>query len=258
MKYRWIIRENRNDSIIQQLTSSIGIPASLARVLAARGVASGEEAVHFLQPSLSELHDPFLMDGMAKAVERIEYAIAHDELIWIHGDYDVDGTTSTSLLMMYLRGLGARVQYFIPDRQGEGYGLSTTSINQARDNDARLIITVDCGITSIEAVRLAAGYGIETIICDHHEPAEELPNAVAILDPIKPGCSYPFKFLAACGVVFKLAQALGINRGEPERAFEYLDFVALASAADIVPLIGENRTLVHFGLKQLNAHTRSG
>jgi single-stranded-DNA-specific exonuclease len=258
VKYRWIIRENRNDSIIQQLTNSIGIPPSLARVLAARGVSTGEEAVHFLQPSLSELHDPFLMDGMAKAVERIEYAIAHDELIWIHGDYDVDGTTSTALLMMYLRGLGARVQYFIPDRQGEGYGLSTTSINDARDNNAQLIITVDCGITSIEAVRLAAGYGIESIICDHHEPAEELPNAVAILDPIKPGCSYPFKFLAACGVVFKLAQALGINRGEPERAFEYLDFVALASAADIVPLIGENRTLVHFGLKQLNAHTRSG
>ena len=258
MKYRWIVRENRNDSIIQQLTSSIGIPPSLARVLAARGVSSGEEAVHFLQPSLSELHDPFLMDGMDKAVERIEYAIAHKELIWIHGDYDVDGTTSTALLMMYLRGLGAQVQYFIPDRQGEGYGLSVTSINQARDNDARLIITVDCGITSVESVRLAATYGIETIICDHHEPAEELPNAVAILDPIKPGCTYPFKFLAACGVVFKLAQALGIHRGEPERAFDYLDFVALASAADIVPLIGENRTLVHFGLKVLNAHTRPG
>lgn len=258
MKYRWIVRENTNESIIQQLTSSIGIPPSLARVLAARGVSSGDEAVHFLQPSLNELHDPFLMDGMEKAVERIEYAIAHRELIWIHGDYDVDGTTSTSLLMMFLRELGADVQYFIPDRQGEGYGLSVTSINQARQNNALLIITVDCGITSVEPVRLAASYGIDTIVCDHHEPAEALPDAVAILDPIKPGCTYPFKFLAACGVVFKLAHALSIKRNEPERAFAYLDFVALASAADIVPLVGENRTLVHFGLKVLNSKTRPG
>lgn len=198
------------------------------------------------------------MDGMEVAVERIEAAIKAGETIWVHGDYDVDGTASTSMMLLFLREIGARVQYFIPDRQADGYGLSTTSINRAREAGATLIITVDCGITSVDAVRLAKSYGIDTIVCDHHEPGESQPEAVAILDPIKPGCSYPFKYLAACGVAYKLVQALSINRGESERANQYLDFVAVASAADIVPLVGENRVLVYAGLQLLNTWPRPG
>jgi single-stranded-DNA-specific exonuclease len=227
-------------------------------VLSARGLANNGQAKHFLSPSIEEIHDPFLMDGMEVAVERIEAAIKAGETIWVHGDYDVDGTASTSMMLLFLREIGAQVQYFIPDRQADGYGLSTTSINRAREAGATLIITVDCGITSVDSVRLAKSYGIDTIVCDHHEPGESQPEAVAILDPIKPGCNYPFKYLAACGVAYKLVQALAINRGESERANQYLDFVAVASAADIVPLIGENRVLVYAGLQLLNAWPRPG
>lgn len=227
-------------------------------MLSARGLRNNLEAGHFLSPSMEEIHDPFLMDGMETATERIEKAIKNREVIWVHGDYDVDGTASTSMMVLFLREIGAQAQYFIPDRQGDGYGLSATSINQARVAGATLIITVDCGITSVDAVRLASSYGIDTIVCDHHEPGETQPEAVAILDPIKPGCTYPFKYLAACGVAFKLVEALSINRGEHERAYQYLDFVAVASAADIVPLVGENRVLVYAGLELLNARPRPG
>ena len=219
LKYRWIFREFTNEGIVQNIASSLHIPRGLAQVLAARGLDNDFSARRFLAPSKEEFHDPFLMDGMEAAVERIELAISKGELIWIHGDYDVDGTSSTALMLQFLREIGARVQYFIPDRQGDGYGLSHTSINQARAAGATLIITVDCGITSVDAIQLAKEYGIETIVCDHHEPGESLPDAVAILDPLKPGCSYPFKSLAACGVAFKLAQALSIRRNEPERAY---------------------------------------
>jgi single-stranded-DNA-specific exonuclease len=258
LKYRWIFREYSNESIVQNIASSLQIPRGLAQVLAARGLDSDTSARKFLSPSKNEFHDPFLMDGMELAVERIERAISNGELLWIHGDYDVDGTSSTALTLLFLKEIGANVQYFIPDRQGDGYGLSHTSINQARNAGATLIITVDCGITSVDAIHLAKEYGIDTIVCDHHEPSETLPDAIAILDPLKPGCSYPFKYLAACGVAFKLAQALSIRRNEPERAFKYLDFVALASTADIVPLTGENRALVYFGLEILNKMTRAG
>ncbi|MFN8359235.1 MAG: single-stranded-DNA-specific exonuclease RecJ [Candidatus Kapaibacterium sp.] len=258
MKYRWIFREFSDESTVQHLASSLHIPRGLAQVLAARGLDSDISANRFLVPTFAELHDPFLMDGMELAVERIERAISAGELIWIHGDYDVDGTSSTALTLQFLREIGARVEYFIPDRQGDGYGLSHTSINQARIAGATLIITVDCGVTSVESIHLAKEYGIDTIVCDHHEPGETLPEAVAILDPLKPGCTYPFKYLAACGVCFKLAQALSIRRGQPQLAFKYLDFVALASTADIVPLIGENRALVYFGLQVLNESPRAG
>ena len=258
MKYRWIFREFLDEDIVRNIASSLQIPRGLAQVLAARGLDSDSSAKRFLAPSKNEFHDPFLMDGMELAIERIERAIRNNELIWIHGDYDVDGTSSTALMLQFLIEIGARAQYFIPDRQGDGYGLSHTSINQARAVGATLIITVDCGITSVDSIQLAKEYGIDSIVCDHHEPSEILPDAVAILDPLKPGCNYPFKSLAACGVAFKLAQALSIRRNVPELAYKYLDFVALASTADIVPLIGENRALVHFGLEMLNKMTRPG
>lgn len=258
MKYRWIFRKNNDDSAVQSLAKSLSIPEGLARVLSARGLSGNSQAESFLSPSIEEIHDPFLMDGMEAAVDRVELAVKSGEMIWIHGDYDVDGTASASMMLLFLREIGARVQYFIPHRQGDGYGLSAASINKAREAGTSLIITVDCGITSVEAIRLAASYGIDVIVCDHHEPGESQPEAVAILDPIKPGCNYPFKYLAACGVAYKLIQALSINRGEAERAYNYLDFVAVASAADIVPLIGENRALVYAGLELLNAIPRPG
>ncbi len=258
MKYRWIFRESKDDKTVQKTAESLNIPVCLARVLSARGIIGNAEAGKYLSPSIDEIHDPFLMDGMDAAVERIEKAIKAGETVWVHGDYDVDGTASTSMMLLFLREIGAQVLYFIPDRQGDGYGLSATSINKARSSGATLIITVDCGITSVDSVLLAKSYGIDTIVCDHHEPGESQPEAVAILDPLKPGCNYPFKNLAACGVAYKLIQAISINRGESERAYRYLDFVAVASAADIVPLIGENRVLVSAGLELLNAIPRPG
>lgn len=258
LNYRWTFRELPDESTIHRLAGKLQIPKSLARVLTARGVSSDEEAGNFFSPSLEHLPSPFLMEDMQKAVERIEYAIRHKELIWIHGDYDVDGTTSTAMTLQFLRELGAQVQYYIPDRMTEGYGLSIASITAAKTAGASLVVTVDCGITSVDAVDAARHMGMDCIIVDHHKPGEKLPEALAILDPIKPGCPYPFKALAACGVAFKLIHALAISRGEPERAFAYLDFVAIASAADIVPILGENRILMHYGLELLNTFPRAG
>ncbi|GIV54564.1 MAG: single-stranded-DNA-specific exonuclease RecJ [Candidatus Kapaibacterium sp.] len=216
------------------------------------------DAQQYFAPRLEDLHDPFLMTDMERAVERIERAIAGNEMIWIHGDYDVDGTASTAMLVEFLRSLGANVCYYIPDRLSEGYGISTQSINAALEHRAQLLITVDCGITSSEVLTYAQSRGLDVIICDHHEPGDCLPPAFAILDPLIPDCPYPFKHLAACGVTFKLIEAICIRRGMHQRAFEYLDYVAIASAADIVPLVGENRILVAHGLRKLNTDPRPG
>lgn len=216
------------------------------------------DAQQYFVPRLEDLHDPFLMADMERAVERIERAIGAGETIWIHGDYDVDGTASTAMLVEFLRSLGARVCYYIPDRLSEGYGMSQLSVDTALAQHASLLITVDCGITSNDVVAYARSKGLDVIICDHHEPADSLPNAYAILDPLIPDCPYPFKHLAACGVTFKLVEAMCIRRGMHERAFDYLDYVAVASAADIVPLLGENRILVAHGLRKLNTDPRPG
>lgn len=258
MNYRWIFREKPHENIIHNLIDSMKLPKSLAFVLASRGMSSHFNADSFFSPDLSNLHDPFLMDGMDKVSARVERAVEDGEKIWIHGDYDVDGTSSTAMTLEFLRAIGANADYYIPDRMTEGYGLSHNSIDKAIEFGAKLIITVDCGITSNEPIDYANSHGVDVLICDHHEPGNILPSAFGILDPIKPGCSYPFKSLAACGVAFKLIQAICINRGEPERAYAYLDYVAIASAADIVPLVGENRILVHFGLQLLNSFPRPG
>lgn len=258
LEYRWIIREHADDGSAKTLADTLNVPISLAKVLTTRGLVDHIEAERFLTPVLEEIHDPFLMDGMDKATERVCKAIANGETIWVHGDYDVDGTASTAMMLLFLREIGGDVQYFVPDRQGEGYGLSHQSIQKAREAGATLIIAVDCGITSVEPVDYANSLGIDTIICDHHEPAEALPDAHAILDPLKPDCTYPFKHLSACGVAFKLVQGVCSALNKPDLPFSYLDFVAISSAADIVALTGENRVLVHYGLERLNNNTRPG
>ncbi|MGA2297058.1 MAG: single-stranded-DNA-specific exonuclease RecJ [FCB group bacterium] len=258
MNYRWTFRKRADESIIQGLVSSLNVPKSLAQVLIARGVFSKEDAKRFFEPALDDLHDPFLMDGMDIAVERILHAINKKEAIWIHGDYDVDGTASTSMMLQFLREVGAEVNYYIPDRFKEGYGLSVNSVQKAKKRNTKLIITVDVGITSYEAIDYANSIDMDVIICDHHEPGDIIPKVLTILDPLKPGCNYPFKNLAACGVAFKLVQGLANTLNIPEKAYEYLDFVAISSAADMVPLIGENRTLVYYGLELINNKPRPG
>mgnify|MGYP000974574060 CR=1 FL=1 len=258
LNYRWTIRQRPDESIVEKLKETLKIPMSLANVLAARGLTTTADIDKFFEPSLEDIHDPFLMDSMDKAVERILKAIKNGELIWIHGDYDVDGTASTSMMLQFLRDNGAKVEYYIPDRFEEGYGLSKTSVNKANDRNAKLVITVDVGITSFEPVNHANSLGIDTIICDHHEPGDELPDAFCILDPLKPNCNYPFKHLAACGVTFKLLQAIAKTLGKEEEAFNYLDYVSIASAADMVPLIGENRAFAKYGLDILNSNPRPG
>lgn len=258
MNYRWTLKEKPNDDTIQNLSKTLKIPVPLAEVLAGRGIASPEEAKAFFKPSLEQLLDPFLMKDMDKAVDRILKAVSSNEGIWIHGDYDVDGTSSTSLLLKFLRELGAKVDYFIPDRFQDGYGLSHKSIDLAKKYGNTVLVTVDVGVTAIEQFQYAKSQGFDCIIVDHHQPDDTLPDVLAILDPIVPGDDYPFKHLSASGVAFKLVQALCHRKGMPEKAYEYLDFVALASVADMVPLTGENRSMVYFGLKMMNENPRPG
>lgn len=257
MNFRWILRERIDEEAVRHLNETLGIPAAIARVLVGRGIDTTDAVHRFFEPDLALLHSPWLMDDMAKAADRIEQAIDAGEQIWIHGDYDVDGTSSTAMMLHFLREIGAKVQYFIPDRT-VGFGFTRTSVDKAIAQNTKVIVTVDIGITAIDAITYAKEHGIDVIVCDHHETAEELPPAVAILDPIKPGCPYPFKALAGCGVAFKLIQAVAERRGRPELAYDYLDFVAIASAADIVPLTGENRILSHYGLDKLNTVPRPG
>ncbi|MCU0331111.1 MAG: single-stranded-DNA-specific exonuclease RecJ [Candidatus Kapabacteria bacterium] len=257
MNYRWIFREPIDENAVQDIVNTTGIPRAIARVLVGRGITSALEVDRFFNPSLDNLHSPWLMDGMVAAVDRIERAHSNDEMIWIHGDYDVDGTSSTAMVLHFLREMGIVAQYFIPDRT-VGFGFTRPSVDRAIAAGATVIVTVDIGITAIDAISYAKNHGIDVIVCDHHEPSEELPPALAILDPIKPGCTYPFKHLAGCGVAFKLICAIADRKGFPEKALEYIDLVAIASAADIVPLSDENRIISYYGLKKLNENPRPG
>ena len=226
-------------------------------MLVGRGMTTVDEVDTFFSPDLARLHSPWLMDGMTDAVDRILRAINNSEPIWIHGDYDVDGTSSTTLMLHFLHEMGASVDYHIPNRLDEGFGFMPLSVDRAREFGAKVIITVDVGVTAVKTVEYAQQCGIDVIICDHHQAAEVLPDALAILDPIKPGCQYPFKDLAACGVAYKLVAAICDKLGTPDRANQYLDLVAIASAADIAPLSDENRIISHFGLQLLNESTRA-
>ena len=256
---KWINNEAPPGERVLQLEQKLGIPTAVATILIQRGISSFDLAKTFFRPSLDALHDPFLMLGMSEAVARVFSAVTHNEKIMIYGDYDVDGTTAVALMASYLQTLTSEVATYIPDRYSEGYGLSSTGIQFAHDNEITLLIVLDCGIKAMEQVEEANALEIDCIICDHHLPGEELPKAVAILDPKQEGCSYPFKELCGCGIGFKLIHALALEQGHDITSLmPYLDLVATAIAADIVPLTGENRILAHYGLEQLNAAPRPG
>ncbi|MGI9593456.1 MAG: single-stranded-DNA-specific exonuclease RecJ [Patiriisocius sp.] len=256
---RWNLLPKPNLETVTHLSKALGIEPLLSSLLVQRGITTYDQAKRFFRPSLEELHDPFLMHDMDLAVERIQRAIAAQEAILIYGDYDVDGTTSVALLSSYLKSYYPNVATYIPDRYTEGYGVSYKGIDYAQDNDITLIIALDCGIKAIEKVAYASKKGIDFIICDHHRPGENLPKAVAVLDPKREDCSYPYKELCGCGVGFKLIQALGSRRGQSiEDLVLYLDLVATAIGADIVPVTGENRVLAYYGLQVINSNPRLG
>lgn len=259
MNKRWVIKEAKDIKLINSLSKELNINPVLCNLLFHRGVEDFESARMFFRPSLSHLHDPFLMQDMDKAVSRILRAIENNENILVYGDYDVDGTTSVALVYSFLKTFYSKVDYYIPDRYKEGYGISTAGIDWAKERDITLIIALDCGIKSVDKIEYANGREIDFIICDHHLPGEEIPNAIAVLDPKRKDCNYPFKELSGCGIGFKLIQAIAsLKKIEFTTLTPYLDLVAVSIASDIVPIIGENRTLAHFGLKQLNENPRPG
>ena len=261
METRWIIAKDVDKQIVKSLSESLGIDEILAILLVQRGITNFEEAKNFFRPSLSQLHDPFLMKDMDKAVDRLQQAMNNGEKILIYGDYDVDGTTAVALIYTYLKNFvnKKKIEFYIPDRYEEGYGISYKGIDYAADNGFGLVIVLDCGIKAVEKIEYANQRGVDFIICDHHRPDEVIPNAVAVLDSKRPDCEYPYKELSGCGVGFKLITALSMRLGRPiEEVYELLDYVAVSIAADIVPITGENRVLAYFGLIQLNKHPRPG
>lgn len=256
---RWTLKPKPNQETVMQLSQVLGVEKAIASLLVQRGITTFEEAKKFFRPSLEDLHDPFLMQDMELAVTRIEEAIEKGENILVYGDYDVDGTTSVALVSSYLKSFYPNVATYIPDRYDEGYGVSYKGIDFAADNDISLIIALDCGIKAIEKVAYASEKGIDFIICDHHRPGAEIPKAVAVLDPKREDCDYPYKELCGCGVGFKLLQAITERRQDDfEILLPYLDLVATAIGADIVPITGENRILAYHGLRVINAAPRAG
>ena len=256
---RWTLKPKPSSEKVNVLVDALNISELVATLLLQRGIETFEQARQFFRPSLEDLHDPYLMKDMDKAVVRIENAIKNEECILVFGDYDVDGTTAVSLVSGYLRSYYENVATYIPDRYDEGYGISFKGIDFAEDNGFTLIIALDCGIKSIDHIAYANAKNIDFIICDHHRPGDKLPDAVAILDPKRDDCSYPYDELCGCGVGFKLVQALAQNRNQTvQDLVPYLDLVATAIAADIVPITGENRVLAKFGLDVINAFPRPG
>lgn len=256
---RWTLKPKPDPKTVEDLQKALQVERSVATLLIQRGIDTYDAAKTFFRPSLEDLHDPFLMKDMDVAVARIEKALANDENILVFGDYDVDGTTSVALMSSYLKTKSERIATYIPDRYDEGYGVSFKGIDFAHDNEFTLIIALDCGVKAIDKVTYAAEKGIDFIICDHHRPGNELPKAVAILDPKRDDCEYPYKELCGCGVGFKLIQALASKDHQSVEALvEYLDLVATAIGADIVPITGENRALAYFGLQVINTNPRPG
>jgi single-stranded-DNA-specific exonuclease len=256
---RWSIKPKPSEEKVKLLAEALNVEEFVATLLVQRGIETFEQAKQFFRPTLEDLHNPYLMKDMDKAVERIELAIENGENILVFGDYDVDGTTAVSLVSSYLKTFYPNVATYIPDRYDEGYGISFKGIDFADDNGFSLIIALDCGIKSIDHVGYAKERNIDFIICDHHRPGNSLPEAVAVLDPKRDDCSYPYDELCGCGIGFKLIQALGENRNQTiEDLTPYLDLVATAIAADIVPMTGENRILAYFGLQVINSDPRPG
>ncbi len=256
---RWTLKSKPSLEKVSQLSEELSIHINIASLLVQRGIETYQEAKDFFRPSLEDLHNPFLMKDMQLAVERIEKAISTNENILVYGDYDVDGTTAVSLVSSYLKTSYANVATYIPDRYNEGYGISYQAIDFAEDNNFTLIIALDCGIKAIDKVEYANKKAIDFIICDHHRPGNKLPNAIAVLDPKREDCSYPYNELCGCGVGFKLVQALASKRNQTIDDLKiYLDLVATAIAADIVPITEENRILTFHGLHQINSNPRAG
>lgn len=258
MEKRWVIKKDAGQDTIIRLIEQLGISRPLANILGQRGIQNFDESRFFFRPTLTELHNPFLMHGMEAAVDRIEAAILANENILVYGDYDVDGTTAVALMYEYLTKDYEQVGYYIPDRYAEGYGISRTGVDFAIDNSFSLVIALDCGIKAIDEIAYAKKNGVDFIVCDHHLPGTELPEAI-ILNPEQKACSYPFKELSGCGVGFKLIQGLNQNRGyDLDEIMPFLDLVVVSIGADIVSVMGENRVLAHFGLRLLNESPRIG
>ena len=258
---RWILNKSVDNQQVAEIVKALGIDENLATLLVQRGIVTFDEAKVFFRPSLSQLHDPYLMKDMDRAVDRVVQAIDNGEKILIYGDYDVDGTTAVALVYTYLKKFfkKKKIEFYIPDRYDEGYGISFKGIDYAAENDFKLVIALDCGIKAVERIQYANEKGVDFIICDHHRAGDEIPAAVAVLDPKRPDCTYPYKELSGCGVGFKLITALAMRLKLPiEEVDELLDLLAVSIAADIVPITGENRVLAYYGLKQLNKKPRPG
>ena len=261
MKKRWVINTPPEETKIQELAKKINCHPVIANLLLQRGIESVEQAQAFFNPSLNMLHDPFLMKDMDKAVERLDRAIAADEKILIYGDYDVDGTTAVALLYKYLKNRcnTENLEYYIPDRYTEGYGVSIKGIDYAAENNFSLMLITDCGIKAVEKVKYANSKKVDIIICDHHTPGDSLPEAIAVLDPQRKDCEYPYKWLSGCGVSFKLVQAHSLKHNLPmSELYKLLDLLCVSIASDIVPITGENRILAYYGLQQLNTQPSLG
>ena len=259
MQKSWRIKKPADINDLKHLSAALNVDMAIANLLIQRGIKTFSEARSFFRPKLTDLYDPFLMKDMDKAVARVKKAIDNDEKVMIYGDYDVDGTTSVALMYSFLKSRLTNIEYYIPDRYMEGYGISRLSIDFAFENKVTLVIVLDCGIKAVDKIGYAKELGIDFIICDHHNPDDTIPDAVAVLDPKQSDCLYPFKELSGCGVGFKLIQAFCINQGIPEEvAFELLDLVVVSIASDIVPLMGENRVLAYFGLQKLNSNPSTG
>lgn len=261
MKKRWVINTPPEETKIQELAKKINCHPVIANLLLQRGIESVEQAQAFFNPSLNMLHDPFLMKDMDKAVERLGRAIAADEKILIYGDYDVDGTTAVALLYKYLKNRcnTENLEYYIPDRYTEGYGVSIKGIDYAAENNFSLMLITDCGIKAVEKVKYANSKKVDIIICDHHTPGDSLPEAIAVLDPQRKDCEYPYKWLSGCGVSFKLVQAHSLKHNLPmSELYKLLDLLCVSIASDIVPITGENRILAYYGLQQLNTQPSLG
>ena len=259
MKKQWNLKPKADEHLVAEIQESLGVAKIVAELLVQRGITTFETAKTFFRPDLNDLHDPFLMKDMDSAVARLSIAIQQGENILVYGDYDVDGTTAVSLMYSFIKTIHDKVQYYIPDRYSEGYGVSFKGVDYAANNQFSLIIALDCGIKAVDKVDYAREKGIDFIICDHHRPGDFVPKATAVLDPKQIDCLYPYKELSGCGVGFKLIQAYCQKSKIPfAKIISYLDLLVVSIAADIVPITGENRILAHYGLQQLNENPRIG
>jgi single-stranded-DNA-specific exonuclease len=259
MSFRWIYAQSDDEIAVSLLQNQLGVSDTIARLLSIRGIHTFEQARTFFRPSISALHDPYLMKDMGKAANRLAQAVRAGEKVLIYGDYDVDGTTATTIMYKFLKQFGVNADYFIPHRFKDGYGISEEGITRAIEQHATLVVSVDCGITAVDEARFAKERGIDLIICDHHTTGDIIPDALAVLDPKRPDCNYPFDGLSGAGVAFKLVQATINELGLPaEHANQYLDLVAISIASDIVPIVDENRILMREGLRLVNSEPRKG